>query len=113
MPQLDEAAPYGLVRPTVDDARVAVHRAHGLGASGVWTELLAAAGLAGHETDDAALQSLLSAMATLDPITQLLARSIRIRNSTYTHLAAAHASHTVADAGLANVAAGTDAGSDT
>lgn len=80
---------YGLRRPVVSDALVAVHRAHGARAAAVWAQLLIAAGLAGHEADTAALQRLIGAMAGLDPVTRLVGHSLRIRLSTYLHLAAA------------------------
>jgi hypothetical protein len=68
------------------DALVAVHRAHGDKAAEVWKQLLAAAGLAGHETSDAALDRLLTAMSALDPLSKVIARGLRVRIDTYVHL---------------------------
>jgi hypothetical protein len=84
----DIAPGYGLTRPTVADVLVAVHRAHGPGATTVWTTMLARAGLAGHETDDDALRRLLDALAGLDPVSRISARSLRIRLNTYDNLTA-------------------------
>ena len=92
----DTVTLYGLARPTIADALVMVHRAHGPNAATVWQQLLAAAGLAGHETDDTALQKMIEAMARLDPVTQISARSLRIRLTTYQHLAATHLALTAA-----------------
>jgi hypothetical protein len=79
---------YGLVRPAMGDALVAVSRAHGPNAVTVWGQLLAAAGLAGHESDDNALHRMIEAMAAADPVLQVCARSLRIRLTAYTQLAA-------------------------
>ena len=81
---------YALIRPTVGDVLVAVHRAHGPNAATVWAKMLKLSGLAGHETDDNALHRLLEAMAGLDPVSRICARSMRVRLSTYERLAAAN-----------------------
>ena len=85
----DSLAEYRLIRPTVADVLVAVYRAHGPNAASVWTQLLVAAGLAGHETDDRALNRLLDAMTTQDPVSAISARSLRIRLKTFDNLAVA------------------------
>jgi hypothetical protein len=82
---------YGLARPTMADAAIAVRRAFGPRAADMWGSLLAAAGLAGDEADDAALDRMLDAMPLLDPVCAVLARGMRVRTATYDHLAAAQA----------------------
>ncbi|GIF02515.1 hypothetical protein [Actinoplanes siamensis] len=88
----DEAAagPYGLHRPTMADAREAMHRVHGHTGRSAWERLLQSAGMSGTETGDDALHRLLTAMAGLDPVSQLCAQALRIRLSSHTHLSAAH-----------------------
>jgi hypothetical protein len=86
----DAGSPYGLHRPTMADAREAMHRVHGHTGRSSWTQLLTAAGLTGTETGEAALEQLLTAMAGLDPVSRLCAHALRIRLSSHTHLSAAH-----------------------
>ncbi len=74
---------YHLIRPTVADVLVAVHRTHGRNAAAVWATMLSLSGLAGHETDDDAFHRLLDAMAQIDPVSQISARSLRLRLRTY------------------------------
>jgi hypothetical protein len=81
---------YGLVRPTMTDAREAMHRVHGHTGRSAWARLLTAAQLTGDETDEPALTRLLEAMAHLDPVSKLCAQALRIRLASHTHLAAAH-----------------------
>ena len=81
---------FGLTRPTVADVRVAVGRTHGRDTTLVWAQLLAAAGLTGHETDETALNRLLDAMTERDPLSRVTARSMRVRLSSYGSLAATH-----------------------
>ncbi|WP_430790131.1 hypothetical protein [Actinoplanes sp. G11-F43] len=81
-------APYGLTRPTFDDAREAVHRVHGDDGPRIWQHLVKAAGLSGHEPD--AVDRLLSLMETADPTTRLCATALRIRVTSYDCLAVAH-----------------------
>jgi hypothetical protein len=83
-------AAYGLTRPTMTDARDAMHRVHGHTGRSAWARLLTAAGLSGNETDEPALLRLLDEMTRLDPISRLCAHALRIRLTSYTHLAAAH-----------------------
>jgi hypothetical protein len=90
MTQTDPGGPYGLRRPTMTDAREAMHRVHGDTGHTAWAQLLSAAGLAGTEPDDASLQRLLKAMAELDSVSRLCAHALRIRLSSHTHLTAAH-----------------------
>ena len=80
--------PYGLSRPTLEDARLAVHRAHAADGPRVWHQLLHAAGLSGSEPD--ALERLLALMAAADPTTRLCATALRIRVVSHEHLSAAH-----------------------
>lgn len=81
---------FELYRPGVADALVAVGRTHKAAAPAIWTQLLAAAGLSGHETDDTALNRLLDAMTELDPLSRIAARSLRVRINSYASLAAMH-----------------------
>jgi hypothetical protein len=81
-------APYGLARPTLDDARTAVHRVHGADGPQVWQRLLHAAGMDG--TEPGALDRLLPLMASADPVTRLCATALRIRSVSHEHLSAAH-----------------------
>ena len=85
------ATPYGLRRPTVDDARQAVYRVHRDAGPAVWSGLLAAGRTAGGEDDADALTRLIQAMAEADPITRLCGEALRIRLAAHTHLSAAHA----------------------
>jgi hypothetical protein len=88
MTPAETAARYGLIRPGMGDALVAVHRANGAKAAQVWAQLLAAAGLAGHETDDAALHRMIGAMAAADPLTRISARALKVRLNTHAHVSA-------------------------
>jgi len=90
-PENSTASPYGLNRPTMADAREAMHRVHGHTGRSSWERLLHAAGLSGTETGDDALDRLLTAMAGLDPVSRLCAQALRIRLSSHLHLSAAHA----------------------
>ncbi|MBG0562885.1 hypothetical protein [Actinoplanes aureus] len=83
------SSPYGLSRPTMDDARAAVLRVHAGDGRRIWDQLLHAAGLTGRETDDSALDRLLTQMSTSDATTRLCALALRIRVTSHTHLAAA------------------------
>ena len=67
----DTGSPYGLHRPTMTDARDAMHRVHGYTGRSAWEQLL-------------------TAMAGLDPVSRLCAHALRIRLSSHTHLSAAH-----------------------
>jgi hypothetical protein len=82
---------YGLHRPTMSDARDAMHRVHAHTGRSQWAGLLKAAGLTGNETDEPALLRLIEVMAGLDPVSRLCAHALRIRLATHTHLTAAHA----------------------
>jgi hypothetical protein len=81
---------YGLSRPTMTDARDAMHRVHGHTGRSAWIRLLAAAKLTGAETDEPAVLRLSEAMTHLDPVSRLCAQALRIRLTSHTHLAAAH-----------------------
>lgn len=83
--------PYGLRRPTVADARQAVHRVHGDTAPEIWPGLLAGCRLSGDEEDAGSLTRLIEAMTAADPVTKLCAEALRIRLASHTHLSAAHA----------------------
>lgn len=82
------STPYGLARPTFDDAREAVHRVHGHDGPHVWQTLTKAAGITGQEPD--ALDRLLALMASADQTTRLCATAIQIRITSYDCLAVAH-----------------------
>lgn len=81
---------YGLHRPTMTDAREAMHRVHGHAGRSHWARLLAAAGVTGEETGEPDLLRLIDAMAELDPVSRMCAHALRIRLATHTHLTAAH-----------------------
>jgi hypothetical protein len=89
-PPSDPADPYGLHRPTMDDARETVERVHGGDGPHVWAGLLKTAGLTGRETGSEDFERLLRAMAAADPISQLCAQALHIRLVSHTQLAAAH-----------------------
>jgi hypothetical protein len=90
MPATGPGSPYGLHRPSMHDAREAVHRVHGANGPAVWDRLLTKSGLGTHDTDDADLLQLLDTMADLDPVSGLCAQALRIRLASHTHLSAAH-----------------------
>ena len=79
---------YGISRPTVADVHGALGRVLG-DAGGVWAGLLHRTGLDGTEADTASVKALLTAMFAAGGVTALCARSVQIRLSTCTHLAAA------------------------
>ncbi|GIE36023.1 hypothetical protein Ait01nite_090680 [Actinoplanes italicus] len=79
--------PYGLARPTMDDARAAIHRVHAGDGPQVWSRLLKATGLTGDEGDG--LERMLAAMHDADPTSRLCALALRIRITSHTQLAAA------------------------
>jgi hypothetical protein len=81
---------YQIPRPTLADANEVLARVHGTDFPKIWSNLLAAAGLNGREADAAALDRLLAAMRTADPVTSLCGRSLAIRVATHRHLTAAH-----------------------
>ncbi|MEU4557913.1 hypothetical protein AB0F72_05970 [Actinoplanes sp. NPDC023936] len=81
---MTEPSPYGLSRPTVEDARAAVLRVHGGDGPRVWDELVRTAG------SDLTLDRLLPVMTVADPTTRLCALALQIRLTSHTHLAAAH-----------------------
>ncbi|GGN81707.1 hypothetical protein GCM10010112_58420 [Actinoplanes lobatus] len=82
------SAPYGLSRPTLDDARAAVLRVHAGDGARIWNDLLRTAGLTGNEP--AGLDRMLAVMHDADPSTRLCAVAVKIRVTAYTQLAAAH-----------------------
>jgi hypothetical protein len=90
-PSPDSARPYGLSRPTMSDAREAVHRVHGDSGPRAWADVLRDAGLNGEETAPEALDRLLAVMAAGDEVSQLCGHALQIRAAMFTHLAAAHA----------------------
>ncbi|MEU4424931.1 hypothetical protein AB0F81_30290 [Actinoplanes sp. NPDC024001] len=83
--------PYGLSRPTMDDAQAAIMRVHAGDGRRIWDQLLQAAGLTGRETDGSALDRLLAMMCKSDATTRLCALALQIRVNSHTHLAAAAA----------------------
>ena len=90
MPATDAESTYGLHRPTMDDAREAMHRVHGPDGPAAWARLLTAAGLSAASETDADLIRLLETMAKQDPVSRLCAQALRIRLSSHTYLSAAH-----------------------
>jgi hypothetical protein len=88
----DPNAPaYGLDRPGLAEARRAVERIYGGQASGIWSDLLAAARLTGNETDPGAIEMLLVAMRGAAPVTALCGEALGIRVATFDRLTQAHA----------------------
>jgi hypothetical protein len=88
MPLSDEAeTPYGLHRPTMEDARAAVHRVHGDGGARTWARTLTGTEIGGHETDDDSLERLLLVLDGADPVSRLCAQALRIRLRSHTYLA--------------------------
>lgn len=85
-----DQAPYGLRRPTMNDARDAMHRVHGDAGAARWSRLLASISLNGTETDETSFQRLLQAMTDVDPISRLCAHALNIRVASHYHLSAAH-----------------------
>jgi hypothetical protein len=83
----DVETPYGLHRPTMDDARAAVHRVYGDGGPRMWTRTLTVTELGGHETDDDSLERLLLTLDGADPVGRLCAQALRIRLRSHTYLA--------------------------
>jgi hypothetical protein len=78
--------PYGLTRPTMDDARVAVHRVHAADGPRIWTQLLRTAGLDGAATSADGLDRLLAVMHDADPVSRLCALALSIRVTSHTQL---------------------------
>ena len=88
MPSSDDAeTPYGLNRPTMDDARATVYRVHGDRGPQMWSRTLTATDLGGHETDDDSLERLLVVLGAADPVSRLAAQALRIRLRSHTYLA--------------------------
>ena len=83
-------SPYGLHRPTMSDAREAMHRVHGHTGRSAWERLLQVAGVSDTDTSAEALQRLQTAMAGLHPVSRLCAQALSSRLSSHTHLSAAH-----------------------
>jgi hypothetical protein len=79
--------PYGLERPTMDDARATIHRVHAGDGPQVWSRLLKTAGLTGNEADG--LERMIAAMHDADPTSRLCALALRIRITSHTQLTAA------------------------
>jgi len=77
-------------RPTLADAHGVLARLHGPDFPAIWSNLLATAALNGRETDDDALDRLLAATRTADPVTSLYGRSLAIRVAARRHLTDAH-----------------------
>jgi hypothetical protein len=80
---------YQIRPPTIADAHEALARLHGADFAGTWSGLLATAGLTGRETGAEALDRLLAATRTADPVTSLYGRSLAIRVAAHRHLSAA------------------------
>ena len=81
---------YQIPRPTLADVHEVLARLHGPDFPGIWSNLLATAALNGRETDADAVDRLLAATRTADPVTSLYGRSLAIRVITHRHLTAAH-----------------------
>lgn len=86
----DPSGAYRLQRPDLAEARTALRQLYGHRTDELWRTLLVRAGLSGHETDDASLTRLLTAMTDTDPVMALCARSLTIRVNAHAHLTAAH-----------------------
>jgi hypothetical protein len=80
--------PYGLARPTLDDARASVHRAHAGAGPRVWAQLLRTAGLDGARAggDGDGLERMITVMYDADPTSRLCALALRIRITSHTQL---------------------------
>ena len=87
----DSTGPYRLARPTLPEARAALHGLYGPHTADIWQNLLFSAGLTGAETTPGSLDRLLAVMQTADPITRLCARGLQVRVAAYEQLARAHA----------------------
>jgi hypothetical protein len=84
-------AAYGLSRPTVDDARTAVHRVFRERGASTWSRVLADARVSPNAADDESFDRLLDAMlAASDPVLGLCAQSLVIRRESFDRLSAAN-----------------------
>jgi hypothetical protein len=86
-PPGSNTGPYGLPRPDLDEAHMALAEIYAEVTDQIWHQLLAEAGLTGRETDPDALDKVLEAMKTADPITQLCGRSLAIRLASFDAIA--------------------------
>lgn len=79
--------PYGLPRPDLDEAHLALAEVYAEITDRVWHQLLRSAGLSGRETDPESLDRLIDAMKDCDPITALCGRSLAIRVASFDAIA--------------------------
>lgn len=77
------SGPYGLPRPDLDEAHVALAEI----TDRIWQQLLHETNLTGHETDPEALDRVIEAMKSGDPITALCGRSLEVRVAAFDAIA--------------------------
>ncbi|GAA0588032.1 hypothetical protein GCM10010172_86330 [Paractinoplanes ferrugineus] len=87
-PEQDATGGHRLARPSLDDARAAVHSLYGPHTGDIWQNLLFTAGLTGNETSSAAMDRMVAVMQAAEPLVQLCARGLQVRVSAYRSLAA-------------------------
>jgi len=79
-------AVYGLLPPTLADARAVVADIHPDDVDILWPRLVASAGLTGDESDADAVPRIVAAMAATDPILELAALALTIRRRSHEEL---------------------------
>jgi HEAT repeat protein len=79
--------PYGLARPDLDEAHMALAEIYAEVTDQLWAKLLREANLDGRETDPEALDKILEIMKDSDPITALCGRSLAIRVASFDAIA--------------------------
>ncbi|WP_035858756.1 hypothetical protein [Cryptosporangium arvum] len=81
------SGPYGLPRPDLDEAHLALAEIYAEITDRIWTQILNETGLSGRETDPDALDRVIDAMKSSDPITALCGRSLEIRVAAFDAIA--------------------------
>ncbi|GAA0237595.1 hypothetical protein [Cryptosporangium japonicum] len=81
------SGPYGLPRPDLDEAHQALAEIYAEITDRIWTQILHQTGLSGRETDPDALDRVIDAMKSSDPITALCGRSLEIRVAAFDAIA--------------------------
>lgn len=79
--------PYGLARPDLDEAHLALAEIYAEVTDQRWHQLLRKADLTGRETDPESLDRLLEEMKDGDPIIALCGRSLGIRVASFDAIA--------------------------
>jgi hypothetical protein len=79
--------PYGLARPDLDEAHMALAEIYAEVTDQLWHQLLQKAGLTGREIDPDSLDLVLEEMKNGDPITALCGRSLAIRVASFDAIA--------------------------